>query len=87
MSRPQSPAKVEEDSLQDEERTTSSAMTVTDPQSPTSADLPTEKPAEQQYESELTIQSSLQVLGGFMLLFNSYFDPLEMRELIVDGVI
>jgi hypothetical protein len=87
MSPPQSPAKVEEDSLQDEERTTSSAMTVTDPQSPTSADLPTEKPAEQQYESELTIQSSLQVLGGFMLLFNSHFDPLEMRELIVDGVI
>ena len=87
MSRPQSPAKVEEDSLQDEERTTSSAMTVTDPQSPTSADLPTEKPAEQQYESELTIQSSLQVLGGFMLLFNSYFDPLAIRVLIVDGVI
>ena len=87
MSRPQSPAKVEEDSLQDEERTTSSAMTVTDPQSPTSADLPTEKPAEQQYESELTIQSSLQVLGGFMLLFNSYFDPLAIRVLVVDGVI
>jgi hypothetical protein len=91
MSRPQSPAKVEEDSLQDEERTTSSAMTVTDPaQSPTSADtadLPTEKPAEQQYQSELTIQSSLQVLGGFMLLFNSYFDPLATRVLIVDGAI
>jgi hypothetical protein len=62
-------------------------MTVTDPQSPTSADLPTEKPAEQQYESELTIQSSLQVLGGFMLLFNSYFDPMAMGVLIVDGVI
>ena len=87
MSRPQSPAKVEEDSLKDEERTISSAMTVTDPQSPTSADLPTEKPAEQQYESEWTIQSSLQVLGGFMLLFNSYFEALAIRVLMVDGVI
>jgi len=87
MSRPQSPAKLEEDSLRDEQRTTSSALTAIEPQSPTSADLPTEKPAEQQYESELTIQSSLQVLGGFMLLFNSYFDPLVTRVLIVGGVI
>jgi hypothetical protein len=78
MSRPQS---------RDEERTTSSALTVTDPQSPTSVDLPTEKPVEQQYESELNIQSSLQVLGGFMLLFNSYFGLLAISVLIVDGVI
>ena len=33
-----------------------------------------EKPAETsaQYESEWTVRSCLQVLGGFMLLFNTY---------------
>ena len=31
-----------------------------------------EKPAAIESERELTIRSALQVLGGFMLLFNSY---------------
>lgn len=35
------------------------------------------------FEAEWTVQSSLQVLGGFMLLFNTYF-PYEFR-LIVGG--
>jgi hypothetical protein len=87
MSRPQSPVNVEEDSLRDEERTNSSVLTATDRQSPISGDLSAEKPAESQYESELTVQSSLQVLGGFILLFNSYFGPVVTRVLIVDGAI
>jgi len=74
MSRLQSPTKLEENSMGDEERPNSSTMTATEPHSPRSADLPTEKLklADEKCESELTIQSSLQVLGGFMLLFNSY---------------
>lgn len=70
-----------------EERPNSSMITPPGSQSPESAELPTEKLAEQKYESELTIQSSLQVLGGFMLLFNSYFDPETRGMLIVGGVI
>jgi len=73
--------------MRDEERPNSSTMTPTEPQSPASADLPTEKLVEEKYESELTVQSSLQVLGGFMLLFNSYFDPGVTGVLTVGGVI
>lgn len=75
MSPSPAPAKIEEDSMPYEERSNSSIITPPVWQSPESAELPTEKLAEQKDESELTIQSSLQVLGGFMLLFNSYFDP------------
>ena len=74
MSRAQSPEKLDEDSLWDEERTRSSGLTAMEPQSPISADGPTEKVAETEFDSELTIQSSLQVLGAFIILFNSYSD-------------
>lgn len=37
------------------------------------------------FEAEWTVQSSLQVLGGFMLLFNTYFR--HKFRLIVDGAI
>ena len=42
--------------------------------STTASDSEAEKPAETsgQYESEWTVRSCLQVLGGFMLLFNTY---------------
>ena len=42
----------------------------------------TEKVAKE--EGELSFKSSLQVLGGFMLLFNSY-GMIEMELMVVDG--
>lgn len=42
----------------------------------------TEKVAKE--EDELSFKSSLQVLGGFMLLFNSY-GMIEMGLMVVDG--
>lgn len=36
--------------------------------------LKAERPALNEHESEWTVRSSLQVLGGFMLIFNSYIE-------------
>jgi len=38
-----------------------------------------EKPALTELEGEWTVASSLQVLGGFMILFNTYVFPFEGR--------
>jgi hypothetical protein len=49
-----------------DDETSNSPTIISDPE------ISTEKSAAADYESELTLQSSLQVLGGFMILFNTY---------------
>jgi hypothetical protein len=74
MSLAPSPNTQPEESIQDKETMNSSTLTaLEEPHSPISVDAASEKPAEEGIrQNELTVQSALQVLGGFMLLFNSY---------------
>ena len=55
-----------------------------------STDSGAEKLEVQDYEREWTVRSMMQVLGGFMLLFNSYRSPIsqwQLSDVGEDGVI
>jgi hypothetical protein len=71
MSRSSSPKQERESFMSDDEKLSSTS--IQDPEIPSTLEK-AEKPAETsaQYESEWTVRSCLQVLGGFMLLFNTY---------------
>jgi hypothetical protein len=71
MSPSSSPKRESELPVTDDEK--SSSTPISDSEIPSTLGE-AEKSAEtpEQYESEWTVRSSLQVLGGFMVLFNTY---------------